>query len=97
VDPTKDQATGGASQTQMPCGRAHVSANRFRKEMRKRADQDEQNSVHDLSVKCKKEWPVLYSIEIEAVKPICERECSYESAFVCEESTFYEVGRLAVF
>ena len=52
------------------------------KEMRMRPDQNEQNSVHDLSVQCKKEWPVLHSIEIEAVKPICERECSYESTFV---------------
>jgi len=96
VDPTTDPATRGASQTQMPCGRAHVSANHL-KEIRSRADRDEQNSVHDLSVQCKKEWPVLHSIEIEAVKPVCERECSYESTFVCEESTFYEVGRLAVF
>ncbi len=47
-----------------------------------RTDQDEQNNVHDLSVQCKKEWPVLHSIEIEAVKPISERECSYESTFV---------------
>ena len=96
MDPTTDPATKGASQTQMPCGRAHVSANHL-KEMRKRADQDEQNSVHYLSVECKKEWPVLHSIEIEAVKPICECESSYESTFVCEKSTFYEVGRLAVF
>ena len=60
-------------------------------------DQDEQNTVHDLSVQGEKEWPVLHSIEIEAVDPICERECSYESTFVGKESTFYEVGRLAVF
>ena len=65
--------------------------------MRKRDDQDEQNSVHDLSVQRKKEWPVLHSIEIKAVKPICKCECSYESTFVCEESTLYEIGRLAVF
>jgi hypothetical protein len=97
VDLTTDPATRGASQIQMPCGRAHVSVNHLEKEMRKRADQDEQNSVHDLSVQCKKEWPVLHSIEIEAVKPIRERECSYERTFVCEESTFYEIGRLAVF
>jgi hypothetical protein len=97
VDPTTDPATRGVSQTQMPCGRAHVSANHLRKEMKRHVDQDEQNSVHDLSVQCKKEWSVLHSIEIEAVKPICERECSYESTLVCEESTFYEVSRLAVF
>jgi len=54
----------------------------LKKEMRMRTDQDEQNNVHDLSVQCKKEWPVLHSIEIEAVKPISERECSYESTFV---------------
>ena len=96
MDPTTDPETEGASQTQMPCGRAHVSANHL-KEVRKRANQDEQNSVHNLSVQCKEEWPVLHSIEIEAVKPICEGECSYESTFVCEESTFYEVSRLAVF
>ena len=65
--------------------------------MKRHADQDEQKSVHDLSVQCKKERPVLHSIEIEAVKPICERKCSYESTFVCEESTFDEVSRLAVF
>jgi len=82
VDPTTDPMTREASQTQMPCGRAHVSANHLKMEMRTRADQDEQNSVHDLSVQRKKKWPVLHSIEIEAVKPICERECSYESTFV---------------
>jgi hypothetical protein len=64
--------------------------------MRKRADQDEQNNVHDLSVQGQKEWPVLHSIKIEAIQSICERERSYESTFVCKESTFYEVGRLAV-
>ena len=53
-------------------------------------------AVHDLSVQCKKEWSVLHSIEIEAVQPICERESSYEGTFICKESTFYEVGRLAV-
>ena len=81
MDLTTDPVTREASQTQMPCGRAHVSANHL-KEMRMRTDHDEQNNVHDLSVQCKKEWPVLHSIEIEAVKPICERECSYESTFV---------------
>lgn len=96
MDPTTDPMTRGASQTQMQCGRAHVSANHL-KDMRKRADQVEKNSIHDLSVQCKKEWPVLHSIEIKAVKPICERKCSYESTFVGEESAFYEVGRLAVF
>jgi hypothetical protein len=65
--------------------------------MRKRADQDEQNSVHDLSVQCKKEWPVFHSIKIEAVQPVCKRERSYESTFVCKEGTFNEIGRLAVF
>ena len=81
MDPTTDPVTREASQTQMPCGRAHVSANHL-KEIRKRADQDEQNGAHDLSVQCKKKRSVLHSIEIEAVKPICERECSYESTFV---------------
>jgi hypothetical protein len=96
VDPTTDLVTKGASQTQTQCDEVHVFASRLNKEMRKRAYRFEQNGVHDLSVQCKKEWPVLHSIEIEAVQPICERECSYESAFVCKESTFYEVGRLAV-
>jgi hypothetical protein len=47
-------------------------------------------------VQSKKEWPVLYSIKLEAIKTIRESECPYEGTFICKESTFYEVGRLAV-
>jgi hypothetical protein len=48
-------------------------------------------------VQRKKEWPVLHSIKIQAIQPVCERERSYESTFVRKKGTFYEVGRLAVF
>ncbi len=65
--------------------------------MRKRSNQEEQNNAHDLSLQREKEWPVLYSVEIKAIQPICERKRAYKSTFVCEKSTFYEVGRLAVF
>jgi hypothetical protein len=53
-------------------------------------------NVHDLSVQSEKKWPILHSIEIEAVQPICERESSHKSTFICEQSALYEVGRLAV-
>jgi hypothetical protein len=96
VDPTTDPVTKGASQIQTRCDKVHVSASHLNKEMRKSLDQDEQNSVHDLSVQCKKEWPVLHLIEIEADSAVCKRESSYEGTFVCKESAFYEVGRLAV-
>lgn len=67
MDPTTDPVTRGVSQTQTQCGKAHVFASHFSKEMRKRSDQDEQNNVHDLSVQGQKEWSVLHSIKIEAV------------------------------
>jgi hypothetical protein len=53
--------------------------------------------VHDLSMQSEKERSILHSIEVKAILPICEREGSYESTFIREQSAFYEVGRLAVF
>jgi hypothetical protein len=52
--------------------------------------------LHHLSVQRKKEWPVLHSVKIEAIEPVCKRKCPYEGTFICKESAFYEVGRLAV-
>jgi hypothetical protein len=96
VDPTKDPAIGGVLQTQMPFGKCHVSASRWTGEMRGAQVGLGKIHIHNLPVKSKVERPILDSIEIKAIQPVCEGERSYESTFIRKQGTLYEVSRLAM-